>query len=115
MLAAPVHQQVVCPLGPVPPAIAVHREVPTHDRTDPAGARVGHPAVHGLEVAGAGGGKRVAPVGERVQHQIRHVQLRAQPDQGLQVKPTGMDAAIGNQADQVHALGARERLAQHLV
>ena len=46
---------------------------------------------------------------------VVHVQRRAQLDEGAEVLEARMHAAVGHQAEQVHALGAGQRLSQHLV
>jgi hypothetical protein len=57
--------------------------------------------------------QRVAPVGERVQDEVGDAELAASAISALQVLERGVHAAVGDEPEQVHALGARERRAQH--
>ena len=115
VLGAAMDEEVVGELNTVPALVAVHRVVATDHGADAPGAGVGHPLLDGRQIAGSRRRQRVAPVGERVQHQIGHLELRAHPDQGLQVAPAGVDAAVGDQADQMQALHVGERRAEHVV
>ena len=61
-------------------------------------------------------GERVAPVGERVDDEVGDAPLGRELDQRLQVAVGGVHAAVGDEPDQVHALGASlQRRLQHLV
>jgi len=106
-----VHQQVVHALGAVPAAVAIHRPVAPHDR---AHARPLGDVELGQE-AGSRVRQRVAPVGERVHHEVRHRQRARELDQRAQVRERGVHATVGHQPQQVHARSVRQRGAQHVV
>ncbi len=106
-----VDQQRARPLRALRAVVAVHRVIAPDDR---AHARA-VPRRHALQVAGARGGRRVAPVGERVHDQVGHPQRAAEGDERLQVLDRGVHAAVGDQPDQVHALAGLHGPAQHLV
>jgi hypothetical protein len=75
MLGNAVDEEVVGALDPVPAAVAVHRPVASDDRSDAPGPGRGHPLLDCRQEPGSGPGEGVAPVGERVQHEVRYVQL----------------------------------------
>ena len=111
VVALAVDEQLDGLLGAVPALVAVHREVPSDDRADAADA----PALHAGEAAGPGGRRRVAPVGERVDHQILDGELAGELHERLEVLDRGVHAALGDQADEVDARRVPHRLPQGLV
>ena len=115
MIGAAMDEQVIRELDPVPPPVPVHRVIAPDDGPDPSRARVGHPPLDGRQITGARSRQRVAPVRERMQHEVGHPELGAEFDQRLDVAPARVDAAVGYEADQVDALGPGERRAQHRV
>ena len=110
-----MHEQVVCELDAVPAAVTVHRVVATDHGADPSVAGSGHPPFDRVEEARARVRERVATVGERVHDEVWHVSVACELDQREQVPERRVHPAVGHQAEQVHALGARERGAQDLV
>ena len=50
-----------------------------------------------------------------MQDEVGDAELAGHADQRLQVRQARVHAAVGDEPDQVHALGARERRPQHLV
>ena len=103
-----VDDRVVCPLDPIPPAVAIHGVVAPTDRGDPPG--VLEPPLELGEVAGSGPGLCVAPVGEGVDDEVRHALARRELDARLDVLPAGVDAAVGDQSHEVKpAAGAVAR------
>ena len=111
----PLAQQVDGLLGPVPALVAVHREVAADHRADPAGALLAAGLLDRRDRRGAGGRRRVAAVGEGMDHEVGHVELGREPDQRLQVLLGGVHAAARDEPDQVDALGGAEGGAQRLV
>src|SRR5690606_25187329 len=65
----------------------------------PAGAL--QPARDGLEVGGTPARRGVAPVGERVDDEVRDSLPGGQLDAGLDVLPARVDAAVGDEPDQM--------------
>ena len=115
MLGTAVHEQVVGPLDPLPPPIAVHRVIAPDDAAGPAASRRLHPPLHLCQKACPGRRQRVAPVGEGVQDEVWNLERGAELDQGPQMAEARVDAAVGHQPDQVDALGSQERLSEHRV
>ena len=74
-----------------------------------------HPLFDGLQIARARVRKRVAAVSERLQHEIRDLELGGQLYQGLDVAEARVDASIRDQPDQMHSLAGRKRLSQDFV
>ena len=94
--------------GALGAVVAVHREVPADDRSDAGVPGVLAPALELLEVPGAGGGERVAAVGERVDDHLGGAQLGPQGDERLDVALRGVDTAVGDEADEVDAICSLE-------
>ena len=125
--SAAVDEQVVGSLDALPAAVAVHRVPAADDRADahPAaragGPQLAAPPFEQRDVLDARFGRGVAAVGEAVDHEVAHREAPGELQQRLQVAEAGVHAAVGHQPDQVHALGAGERvhdrgvLAQHPV
>ena len=93
--------RVVGELGPLPAGVAVHRVVAAADGADPA--RLAQPAFELGDVAAAAVRQRVAAVGEGVEDEVGDALLGGQLDRRLEVLPAGVDAAVGDQAEQVEA------------
>ena len=93
--------RVVGELGPLPAGVAVHRVVAAADGGDAAG--LVQPALQLLQVARAAVRQRVAAVGEGVEDDVGHALLGGELDRRLDVLPAGVDAAVGDQAEQVQA------------
>ncbi len=115
MLGAPVDEHVVGELDPVPALVSVHRVVAPNHRADPARAELVHPPLDRRQVAGARIGERVAPVGERVEHEVRDAEFSREADERLDVGPAGVHAAVGHEPDQVDPLGAGEGATEDLI
>ncbi len=115
VLGLAADEQVDGLVGPVPALVAVHREVAPDDRADAAGALLAAGLLDRGERRGARGRRGVAPVGEGVDDEVRHVELGGEPDQRLEVLLGRVHAAAGHEPDQVDALRGAERLAQHVV
>ena len=81
----------------VPTLVAVHRVVAARDGGDPVGRQLG-------EVVDGRGRRDVAAVGERVDPRL----LGSEAEQGFQVVDVRMDAAVGDEPEQVRALAALE-------
>jgi hypothetical protein len=81
MLCLAVDEHLVGELDAVPAAVAVHREIAPGDRTDPATAGCGHPLFDRGEKLGPRMWRRIAPVGEGVQHEVVDAQGRPELDQ----------------------------------
>ena len=97
--------RVVGELGPLPAGVAVHRVEAAGDGSDPA--RPIEPALELLDVAGAAVGQGVAAVGEGVEDDVGDALLGGELDRGLDVLPAGVDAAVGDEPEQVEpAAGA---------
>ena len=101
MQPAGVDDRVVGELGPLPARVAVHRVVAAADRADPP--RLPQPALELGEVAAAAVRQRVAAVGEGVEDDVGHALLGGELDRRLDVLPAGVDAAVGDEAEQVQA------------
>jgi hypothetical protein len=124
---AAVDEQVVSSLDALPAAVAVHRIPAADDRADPhSAARTGRPQLAAppfeqRDVPDARFGRGVAAVGEAVDHEVAHRETPGELHQRLQVAEARVHATVGHQPDQVHPLGAGERvddrrvLAQHPV
>ena len=101
MQAAGMDDRVVGELDPLPAGVAVHRVIAAADRGDTAG--LAQPALELAEVAAAAVGQRVAAVGEGVKDDVGDALLRGELDRRLDVLPAGVDAAVGDEAEQVQA------------
>ena len=99
--AVGVDDRVVGELGPLPARVAVHRVVAAADGGD--AARLAQPALELGEVLAAAVGQRVAAVGEGVEDDVGDALLGGELDRRLDVLPAGVDAAVGDQAEQVEA------------
>ncbi len=93
--------RVVGELGPLPAGVAVHRVVAAADGADPAG--LAQPALELGEVAAAAVRQGVAAVGEGVEDDVGDPLLGGELDRRLDVLPARVDAAVGDQAEQVQA------------
>ena len=93
--------RVVGELGPLPARVAVHRVVAAADGGDPPG--LAQPALQFRQVGAAAVRQRVAAVGEGVEDDVGHALLGGQLDRGLDVLPAGVNAAVGDEAEQVQA------------
>ena len=100
--------------GALPALVAVHRVVAPDHGADPAGAALAADGLDAGDRARAGRRRRVAPVGERVDHEVGHVPVRGERDERLEVLVGGVHAALGDEPDQVHAVGAAQRRPQRL-
>ncbi len=94
-----VDDRVVGELHPLPARVAVHRVVAAADRADPPGGA--QPALQLGEVLAAARRRRVAAVGEGVEDDVGDAFLGGQLDDRLEVLPARVDAAVGDQAEQV--------------
>ena len=112
----------VCARHAIPPLVAVHRVVAAHDGRDlglhAIGGRLARE--HLLErfhVAHAGAGARVAAVHERVHEHAADSLAPRHLHQRLEVRVLAMDAAVGDEPQEVERSGARRLhcAAQHLV
>ena len=115
VLGAPFEQEPHRLVGAVPAAVAVHREVAADDRADAAGADLAHPRLQVGQRAGARGGRRVAPVGERVDDEVVDAPLSRQLHERLEVALGRVHAAARDEPDQVHARGVPHRGLERLV
>ena len=97
-----MRDRVVGQLRPLPALVAVHRVVAADDRGDPVLRQLG-------EICERGVRRDVAAVGEGVQPRL----LGREPKQRLDVLDVRVDAAVRDEAEQVHALAALERRPQH--
>src|SRR6185437_11237907 len=82
---------------PVPAPVAVHRVIPAADGRD---------AGNTLQVRGRAGRRGVAAVGERVHVHLLDVLAGGQLDQPAQVADVAVDAAVGDEAEQVQGRSA---------
>ena len=105
--------RVVGELRAVPAPVAVHRVVAAGDRGH-AAARLAQPALRLGHVGRARVRRGVAPVGERVQHDVGHLRPRRELDAGVQVVEAGVHAALRHQAEQVQPPAGAARLADLL-
>ena len=96
-----VDDRVVGELGPLPTGVAVHRVVAAADGADPP--RLAQPAFELGDVGATAVRQRVAAVGEGVEDDVGDALLRGQLDRRLDVLPAGVDAAVGDQPQQVQA------------
>jgi hypothetical protein len=115
VLRLPPPQQLDRLLGAVPARVAVHREVAPDHRADAPDAGCLAPLRHRREHLRPRLRRRVAPVGERMDHQVLDALLRGQLDQRLQVPVRRVHAAFGHQPDQMHARRGVQRIQDHLV
>ena len=99
--AAGVDDRVVGELAPLPAGVAIHRVVAAADRGDTSG--LAQPALELLQVGAAAVRQGVAAVGEGVEDEVGHALLRGQLDRRLDVLPARVDAAVGDQPEQVQA------------
>ncbi len=96
--------------------VAVHRVVAADDARDAegaVGARRGAPAFDLLHEARARVRLRVAAVGEAVHEQLADLEARREFDERVQVLEARVHAAVGCEADEVHARGDGEGVADH--
>ena len=93
---------VVGQLGPLPPLVAIHRVVAAR-RPWRCGRRrrVRITSSSSADVPDAAGRRRVAPVGDRVDEDARHFAPRGHLDERVQVALVAVDAAVGDEADEV--------------
>ena len=91
--------RVVGELGPLPAGVAVHRVVAAGDRSDAAGPV--EPAAELGDVLGAPVREGVAAVGEGVEDDVGDALLCGELDRGLDVLPPRVDAAVGDEAEEV--------------
>jgi hypothetical protein len=99
--AASVDDRVVSKLDPLPAGVAVHRVVAAADGGDAAG--LAQPALQFRQVGAAAVRQGVATVGEGVEDDVGDALLGGQLDRRLDVLPAGVDAAVGDEAEQVQA------------
>ena len=100
-----VHDRVVRQLRPLPASIPVHRVVATADRADPAG--LPQPSLELLQVTGRRSRQRVPAVGERVHDEIRNPLLGGELDQRLDVLPSRVHPAVGDEPHEVQTTARR--------
>ncbi len=104
--AAPMDQQVIGQLHALPPLVPVHGIVPA-DHAGYPGRLPLHRCEEALHVAPAAAWVGVPPIGEGVHEDLRQAAPGRHAAEGLQVGAHGMDAPIGNQADQVEPPATR--------
>ena len=101
----------------LPAAVAVHGVVAAADGGDVAGADFAECLLELLEVAEAAGGHGVAAVHEGVDEDAGELVLGGHAEEGVEVALVGVDAAVGEEADEVEGssllggefIGADER------
>ena len=113
LLADAQEDRVERPLRPLPPLVAVHRVVAPGHRCDAVGRQR-------REVGDRRLGRDVPPVGERVHPRpVAHPLPLGELEQRPQVVDVRVDAAVGDEPEQVHLAGAgagpAEEVEQHLV
>ena len=96
----PPHERLVSARHAVPALVAIHRVVAPADRRD-ASARCGEGLLEALDVVGGGAGRRVPAVGEDVHRDPRHAAPPRELEQGLEVALVGVDAAVGDEAEEM--------------
>jgi hypothetical protein len=115
VLGLPLHEQLDRLPGAVPARVAVHRVVAPDDGPDAARARLPRPLRHLGEHVRAARGRGVAAVREGVDDEVLDPRLGGDLDQRLEVAVGGVHAAVGDEADQVHARRGAQRLGHDLV
>ncbi len=111
-----VDEQVVGGLDALPAAVAVHR-VPAADNGGHAHPAVRSwrpklvaPALHQADVLDARFRRGVTAVGEAVDDEVTDGEAPGELDESLEVPEARVDATVGDEPDQVDALGAGERV-----
>ncbi len=90
----------------LPAVVAVHGVVAAADAGELAGADLGELLVELFEIACAAGGEGVAAVEEGVDVDALEVVLRGHAEEGVEVSELGVDAAVGDEADEVQGVAA---------
>ena len=110
MAAASQHHRIIGLLHPLPAVVAVHGVVAAHYRSDFAHADFLQLIGAFLHIILAGGGRYVAAVQQSVDIHFLQAAALSQLHDGIEVGVMAVDAAVGQQADEMEGLAVVQRV-----